>query len=165
MGHAEIMDGLRWVFDTSEKWHDEQVESYNEQGHINDLLSAAQFYGQMNGAAMAAVFIGSDELQKRMVGKRQPAGYSFKAGTLGLDEYTGAMFTEAKHEYNFYAELYRKSNNPDDLIAAAQYYGKMCALASMRETVLKNADLMNEIQGGDFKLYPREYDNDELPFN
>ncbi len=163
--NIDLQELLHSLYNTSESWHNDLIKTYEEERHINDLISAARFYGQMSAAAFISKALGGHELEARLKRQKQKYPEDFQQRTGGIMDYINAMFQEDEHWENFHSLKYDESRNVDDLITAAQFYGKMCALASLAAHMMNKPDLLQKIQGEDYKLFPSQFDADGLPWS
>lgn len=68
-------------------------------------------------------------------------------------------FKKAEAEYDFWtSELDMTGYDTDNAIAAAQYYGKMCAFAEMEAKLMENFKIKHYMDGFKPRLYKEDYE-------
>ena len=68
-------------------------------------------------------------------------------------------YDRAEQEYEFWEkELDDNGYDADNAIAAAQYYGQMCALATVQYVEHDDDSLLNRLTNRKFRLYKGEYE-------
>lgn len=77
---------------------------------------------------------------------------------IGIQE----AYEYVKHECMFWTgQMDEYGYRPNDAVAAAQYYGQMCAFARIQMDLLGNDELLKDMEGFMPKLYKSDYESSQ----